>query len=173
MSLLEHLPSHLVGNAKVLSNREDILDLIEPGGVFVEVGVAFGDFTCKVLERCQPRVFVAIDLFDIEQHSTMWGRPMEQWLGRQTHERFYASRFDTAIAAGWFRMMIGDASARLEELADNSVDACYIDAGHGYEELKEQLRAAEPKLRRQGLMIVNVSTYIDFHSEPAAVNGVI
>ena len=67
------LPNEYLRNAKILSSQHEILRFLPKGGVFCEVGVAYGDFSAAVLEACLPRKFIAIDHFELEKYPSMWG----------------------------------------------------------------------------------------------------
>ena len=161
----KRLPAHLLQHARVLSSREDILGFLPVDRVFVEIGVAFGDFTREILDRCRPRRMFAIDFFNIERHPVVWGKPVQHWLGGRTHEAFYAQRFAAEIEADRVRMLVGNAFDQVGTLPDDSVDIFYVDAGHSYDELKQQLEVIRRKVKDDGYIIMNDYTIYDFYGD--------
>ena len=167
------LPHHLLRHARVLPSREDILGFLPNNGVFVEIGVAFGDFTRKILATCKPQKMFAIDFFNIERHPVIWGKPVEHWLGSKTHKAFYAERFAVEIREERLHMLIGNAFDQLQVLDDASIDIFYVDAGHSYDELREQLGVLRRKVKPTGYIIMNDYTFSDYNSATPSFYGVI
>lgn len=135
--------------------------------------MAFGDFTGKVLATCQPQHLLAVDFFNIERHPMVWGKPVEHWLGSNSHETFYADRFASEIEEGRLRMLVGNAFDQLQTLEDASVDVFYVDAGHSYEELREQLAVLKCKIKPTGYIVMNDYTFSDYNSVVPSLYGVI
>ncbi len=155
------LPAHLLQNARILPDRTDILPLLPKGKVFVEVGVAFGQFTDLILEICQPSLFIAIDLFRLHELETMWGRPTAEWLDGKDHLSFYRDKYRDLIEAGRMQVLAGDSAEMLASLPDGSIDILYLDADHTYEGVKRDLAALAPKLHEDGILIANDYTMVE------------
>ena len=149
------LPARLLANARILPKRVDILPLIPKGGVFVEIGVALGDYSAKIMKICEPDLFVGIDFFNLHETDACWGKPSEEVLRGKTHEQFYRDRFEDPIAAGRMRIMVGDTSESLAQMADSSIDIAYVDASHTYEAVKTELALLNRKLNPTGWIILN------------------
>ncbi|AQT04323.1 hypothetical protein [Acetobacter persici] len=67
------LPPFLLRNARLLPNRDDILPLLSRHAVIAEVGVMTGDFSKKILDICKPRLFYALDIFNVHELPEVWG----------------------------------------------------------------------------------------------------
>ena len=149
------MPSHLIANARLLSDRYEILPLLPKGAVIAEVGVALGDFSDTILQVCEPRHFIAIDIFTIHEMASLWGKPTTELFGHRTHEAFYRDRFAVPIADGRMTVLNQDSAAALELLADGSVDVFYVDADHSHAAVAGELAVIKRKIRDGGLIILN------------------
>jgi len=149
------LPPHLLAKARILPKRTDILPLLPKGGVFVEIGVALGDYSETIQRICRPDLFIGIDIFTLHETKMLWGRPTVEALTGKTHEAFYRDRFQTAIEAGKMRVMAGDSAESLLQLADASIDIAYLDADHGYDFIRTQLALLKLKVKPAGWIILN------------------
>jgi Methyltransferase domain len=152
------LPNEFLKHAKILSSRHDILPFLPKGGVFCEVGVAYGDFSAAMLGACLPRKFIAIDHFELEKYPSMWG-----WerLAGQSHEAFYRDRFRDEIGLGQMELMRGYSHDSLPLLPDASVDVFYVDAWHSYEAVATELSIIKSKIAPDGWIVLNDYTLYD------------
>jgi hypothetical protein len=144
-----------LANARLLTNRLEILPRLPQGGVFVEVGVAFGDFSERVLEVCRPDRFIGIDLFDLHEHEMVFGHSRREIMGDLDHEQFFLNKVSRFAQAAEISTLRGDSVASLETLADESVDIFYVDADHTYEGVKRDLAALKSKVKPDGYIIFN------------------
>jgi hypothetical protein len=150
-------------DAKLYATREDMVrDLYgEAGGVVGEVGVALGEFSRFLVGALAPSEFIAIDIFDLHTHETVWGYPSSELLSHQTHREYYANAMKGSDCA--VRVLEGRSSDRLRDVDDGCFDLLYIDAGHGYADVKEDAKVASKKIGRNGLLIFNDYIMIDHH----------
>jgi hypothetical protein len=58
-----NLPPHIMSGCKLLPDRDYVLPLLPKGGIVAELGVAYGDFSRKILNFIKPEYFYAIDIF--------------------------------------------------------------------------------------------------------------
>jgi hypothetical protein len=149
------LPNRLVANARILPKRADILPLLPTGGVFVEIGVALGDYSAKIMEVCRPDMFIGIDIFTIHEAAKIWGRPTIEVFSGKTHEAFYCDRFKRAIAAGQMRVIAGDSSKSLAQFEDASIDVAYLDADHTYDSVRNELALLNRNVNAAGWIVLN------------------
>lgn len=150
------LPPFLLRNARLLPNRDDILPLLPRHAVIAEVGVMTGDFSKKILDICKPRLFYALDIFNVHELPEVWGRPSAEMFAHKTQQAFYESRFAEDIARGQVRVLAGDSGVMLEHLPDKGVDVIYLDADHNYQAVVRDLEICERKLKpHTGLLILN------------------
>ena len=156
------LPWYLLRNARVLPNRMDILPLLPKGGIIAEIGVMTGIFSRLLLDHCHPKLFYALDLFDIHTLPEVWGKPTAEVFDGLTHQGFYERTFSQDIAAGRMKVLAGNSHAMLEHIPDGSLDVAYIDADHTYPAVAGELRLCAKKLKPEtGLIIVNDYVMVD------------
>lgn len=168
------LPDRLLRNTRVLPDRYAMLPLLPRGRVFVEVGVATGDFSSEILRVCQPSRFVAIDDFRFHTWPMRWaGRPVEEIFAGRTHVEYYRERFAAEIASDRVLVMHDDSARALENLGDATVDVVYLDADHAYESVKRELAIVRRKLRPDGIIVLNDYTMVDVVGPGMAPYGVI
>jgi 23S rRNA U2552 (ribose-2'-O)-methylase RlmE/FtsJ len=149
------LPGRLLANARILPKRADILPLLPKGGVFVEIGVALGDYSATIMQICQPDMFVGLDVFTVHETQKLWGKPTVEVLKGKTHEEFYRDRFKKLIEAGRMNVIAGDTSEALATMADGSIDIAYVDGDHAYDFVKNQLVILNSKVKPNGWIILN------------------
>lgn len=131
------------------------LPLWPKNAVIAEIGVAQGNFTQHILDRCTPSKFLAIDLFDLHELPVLWGKPPSEIFENRTHEDYYRQRFADEIAAGRMEVMKGESAATIAGLEDESVDVFYVDADHLYEGVKRDLEALKSKVKPDGWIVMN------------------
>jgi len=96
-----------------MNKREDVVKLIKPGGVGVELGVAEGEFSHRVLQQNHFEHFYSIDMWagdrghDIEQYK----RVVHRLRPHRSKNTILKMRFDEA----------------LDLFEDNSLDFVYVD----------------------------------------------
>ncbi|HEX3862781.1 MAG TPA: class I SAM-dependent methyltransferase [Stellaceae bacterium] len=149
------LTGKLVQNAKVLASRLDILPLLPKNIIFVEVGVALGDFTDEVLKQCNVSSFIAIDLFCWDKYPDMWRGRAGQVLSGRLHVDYYRERFQYYIDRDILKMLVGNSIDMLRTLPDKSADVIYVDANHNYPAVKAELSIIQHKIKDDGIIIFN------------------
>ncbi len=159
-----NLPSlnrcHIDSNAHLFATRNDLIEAlgIEPGGVVTEIGVAVGDFSDFLLRSLQPRLFVAIDTFELRTIPAHWGQSTASF-GEQTHLEYYRKRFEHYGSR--VRIDVARSHEALAGYLDESFDLIYIDALHDYENVRQDANLAARKLKRSGVIVFNDYTMFD------------
>ncbi len=89
----------------------------------------------------------------------------------RTHGDFYRSRFAAEIASGQVEILRGDSAAAIAGLPDESVDVFYVDADHTYEGVRRDLDALLPKIKPDGLIVLNdyIPAEIGFSNLPYGI----
>ena len=123
---------------RVLPTREALLDVLPKGGTIAELGVAFGDFSAKILAGAEPRELHLVDMWEAERYKS--GRLQVQ------------ERFGKEIEAGRIKLHIGKSVDCLARFPDRAFDFIYIDTNHGYDTTIAELRLGAPKIREGGLI---------------------
>jgi hypothetical protein len=142
-------------DARLYADRWHMIDNLGPKKLdsVVELGVALGDFSTALIERYQPNIFYAIDLFTLHEYASLWDRDTAQIFKGRTHAEVYAERMLNYRD----RMAIqqGDGADELAKLPDGSIDLIYIDGSHSYDNVVRDGAAARKKIRPGGILIFN------------------
>ena len=147
-------PIH-VQNARICPSRHHVLNELPKGGVWGEIGVAFGDYSEPVLKHVRPIRFHAIDLFDLEKHKIIFGKKSADIFKGSTHEDYYRKRFATEINCKQMILHKGFSVEVLNQFDDEYFDVLYIDAAHDYANVMKDLNVAKKKIKINGLIILN------------------
>lgn len=149
------LTSKHMDNARVFADRNDMVASlrIPHGGAIAELGVALGEFSIDLIKTLQPREFVAIDAFVLDQLPSLWGRPTADIFQGQSHRDFYQK----SLAGGSCTVTIceGLSYAMLETFPDQHFDMIYVNSDHSYEATKQNAIVAMRKVRRDGVVLFN------------------
>jgi len=125
--------------AKSFTRRDDVATLIRTGGVAVELGVAAGDFSERILKHDQVGHLYSIDMWAGDR-----GHGLDQY--REAIVRLSPYRDRNSI----LRMRFDEA---LQLFGDASLDFIYVDGyAHDGELDGETFRAWFPKLRHGGII---------------------
>jgi len=138
-----------------------MLEYLPKNGVVAEVGVAFGRYTRKILEILHPAKFVAIDTFELDKTSWSGHHAYRDTLGDLGHEAYYRQKFQDRIDNGSFIIKKGYSHVKLMEFDDAYFDMIYIDAAHDYASVKQDLAAANVKIKPDGYIVLNDYTLMD------------
>jgi len=155
-------------NCKVVSSRYELLHFLPKNSIGAEVGVMAGDFSECILNAVTPQQLYLIDTFNSDD----WVRLGEKARFKAAeHLGYLQNRFQSQIAGGTVFLMQGLSTDILPKFDDNSFDWIYIDAGHSYDEVTDDLYQAKRLVKPEGYIIMN--DYI-FHSHWESMNyGVI
>lgn len=120
-------------NCRALPSREEMLKRIPTGSVCIEVGVAQGYFSEKILETINPQ-----KLYLIEYDADMAGR--------------LAQKFEAEIRMGRVTVLCGDSVEMLRTIPESSIDFVYLDATHDYEHPKAELEICKNIIKTDGII---------------------
>ena len=150
------IPQSCCEGARLFSNRVEALKYWPKNARYCEVGVAYGEFADAVIRVCEPRQVKLVDRFDIPIDFDYWGKTYLADSGL-THLLYIRSKYKEDKRVTLHK---GESSQVLSTFEDNSFDIIYIDAGHGYESVKEDIKQAVKKVCPGGLLVFNDYTYI-------------
>lgn len=127
-------------NCRLLSDRLSLLDCIKEDFKteinFVEIGVAFGDYSEEILHRCKPKKLILIDAWQGERY--------EKGLDN------VKSKFTNEISDGKVEIKKGYSTDKLKEIENNTLDVVYIDTVHDYETTWNELLLCKDKVKASG-----------------------
>lgn len=129
--------THVQGG-ELLPDRLHLLDALPKDALVAEVGVAFGDFSREILDRCRPAKLHLVDAWEAERYESGIGRV----------ERL----FEEEIAAGQVELHQGLSTDRLPLFDAASLDWVYIDTDHSYDTTKAELRLSDRIVKPDGLI---------------------
>ncbi len=127
---------HLIEGSRLFANRSDLIRSLpiaaDGTAVIAEVGVEIGNFSEFMLDVLKPRLFVAIDYFNLDKLTThLWGTvPVAVAFDGLSHKEFYQRRFSSY--GGVLRIEQGDSHECLARYNSPEFDLIYIDANHTY-----------------------------------------
>jgi len=128
-----------VQNAKLLSNRSDLLERLPNGGNVAEVGVDQGEFSDEILAKCQPAKLHLIDVWNTERYG----------LQKETEVK---NKFKPQIETGAVEINKGFSTTVLPQFEDHYLDWVYIDSDHTYNTTAEELKIARTKVKHGGFI---------------------
>jgi hypothetical protein len=127
-------PEHLEG-AVLLPHRDALVETL-PYGVGAEIGVAFGDFSEKLLPRASKLYLI------------------DAWVGERYEpgRKMVADRFAAEVAQG--RVVIKRAKSvdALKRLPNHSLDWIYVDSDHSLPTTRAELKLALAKVKPDGVI---------------------
>jgi predicted O-methyltransferase YrrM len=106
--------------------------------VFAEVGVRDGDSAAVILDTFPSMQYYAIDLWDKESQKQQ--RAYKEFRARTGNHR------DRITEIHGYSYDVAD------QIPDNSLDMCFIDADHHYESVIRDINAYWPKVKKGGII---------------------
>jgi hypothetical protein len=147
-------PEHLL-NAQLYADRLHMIAHLGPQKLqsVAELGVALGDFSKSLIERYNPDIFYAIDIFTLHEYEMLWNQETSKLLEGRTHCEAYLHRMQPY--RNQLLIKQGDGADELAKLPDASIDLIYIDGSHHYANVVRDCAAAHRKVKPGGLLIFN------------------
>lgn len=141
---IPHISQNIEGFCNFRNFYLEIARWIPDGGVWVEVGVYWGQsFSYAVVECVNSGK--KIDLVAVDAWPDAWTSP-EGW---PMLEKF---KHEMEPLDGLYRFIQSGSAAAAAHFADASVDFVFIDADHVYERVHEDLLAWLPKIKPGGII---------------------
>ena len=128
-----------VQNCRVFPTRTALVADLEPEGIGVEVGVAYGSFTKTLLKEAKPTKLHLVDSWDSERYSP----------GKLKVE----ARFEDEIRSGQVMVNQGLSVDVMPNFDDRYFDWIYLDTNHSYETTAAELKLAAQKVKPGGLIL--------------------
>jgi len=140
----QHIPDiklnvqHL-SDAKLISDRHTLLELLPKHGICAELGVANGDFTEAIFTINQPKKLHLVDI----------------WQSERYNDDLYNNvcrKFDNQLAAGQCQIHRKLSTDAVLDFPDSYFDWIYIDTTHSYKLTKEELTLYASKIKPGGVI---------------------
>lgn len=128
-----------IQNARLLTTREELLELLPKGGVVAELGVDEGEFSKSILEINKPKKIHLVDFWGSKRYN-------------QDKRRKVETRFKRNIEANNLEINLGLSTEVVEEFQDNYFDWIYIDTAHSYKTTIEELELYRNKIKSNGFI---------------------
>lgn len=144
-------------NAKLYSNRWDWVTQLPKGLNIMEVGVLAGDFAEHIFNNINPNSLHLVDTW--EQSDSIFQRGENNLRFKEGENLDFAKkRFPHPNV--YFH--VGRSQSVLPGLIGNTdeFDLIYIDAGHSYEEVKQDIHNAIKLLKQNGTIVINDYVYV-------------
>ena len=152
--LLDRLVSR---DARRAAKRDFLFDVVPRGGVVIEVGVFDGDFSERILALNEPRQLHLVDPWFTKDDGTLYDGPTQQFASAEQASarledqyRHVTTRFSGEIASGRIEVHRTLSHLAAPQFPDEHFDWIYVDASHFYDDVKVDLEAFWPKLKRGG-----------------------
>lgn len=139
--LWRHMDQALMDETKLLSDRYMMLDRLPKNAVVAEIGVAQGNFSREILARTSPARLCLIDLWDAEDERYS-----------QTAYDGIQSALADEIKNGVVELHRGFSAPTLAGFPADTFDWVYVDAGHDYENARQDLESAFKVVKSGGLI---------------------
>jgi hypothetical protein len=131
----------------------EFTSLMPKNAVVAEIGVQGGGFSAFALRYAQPKKLFLIDCWK-HQAVQIYDDP-DANIPDYEQEKLYRavkSRFKHEIKSGQVKIIRAFSQNAVTQFPDEYFDWIYIDANHGYDAIKEDIRAWWPKVKKGGLM---------------------
>lgn len=140
----EQIPKHNlqkrhIENAKLITDRKGLLELLPKEGILAELGVDEGSFSEVILSTCNPKKLHLIDLWGSERYNRNKRKSVE-------------NKFKQQIENGKIAINVGLSTEVVNEFQDNYFDWIYIDTSHSYETTIKELEAYRLKIKDNGII---------------------
>ena len=138
----------------IVPGRIDLLRAMPRGGVVAEIGVAWGDFSTRILDINKPKRLLLVDCWDVVPESHPGQRDKNSKRKRpQQLERYRACcrnhLMDSRV------IVIRDDSIQVARhiLTDKSLDWLYLDSNHFYKHARKELPVYWDKIKPGGWLM--------------------
>ena len=163
--VIDTYPSHV----KVMVGEENrraraelrtflIEDFITPQTIGAEIGVAWGDFSQRLLEVANPQLLHLIDPWFMNESTRIYKRH-GHWKFGKTQEAFDAvhetviKRFQKETESGQVIIHRKPSVEAAELFKDEELDWVYIDGDHAYKAILADLNSYFPKVKQGGMLL--------------------
>lgn len=126
-------------NARLITDRKVLLQLLPKGGTFAELGVANGDYTSQILSISAPEKLHLIDIWHSERYN-------------ETLFNNVSTKFSSELSAGQVQIHRKLSTEAVDDFPDYYFDWIYIDTTHCYKGTKAELELYASKIKPGGII---------------------
>lgn len=147
--MIEHNYKKIQGWFNMENQYLELLDLVPEGGLFVELGSWKGKSTSfmatEIANKGKKINFFTVDAF---KGATNNPEPYEI-SSYKTDNEIVFNEFvsNTAHLTDYFSVIVEESDRASRHFVDGSVDAIFIDAGHSYEAVRDDIKSWLPKMK--------------------------
>ena len=135
----KYFPNKIWGFFTWTTLYSDMLDRFPDGSTFVEIGVLEGQSLAYLIQEMIIRGkninIIAVDYFQKKSGNSL--------------DRFNKNM---AKVQDKFRLIVGTSVNASKQIPDDSVDFVFIDAAHDYDNVRDDILAWQPKVKKGGVM---------------------
>ncbi|MDR1320080.1 MAG: class I SAM-dependent methyltransferase [Gracilibacteraceae bacterium] len=144
-----------IQGALLLPDRITALRYLPRGGIAAEVGVAYGDFSERILALMKPAKFYAVDYFSqADPFAKFWGRD-DFRRDNMPHQQWYERKFKKEIENGILETRQGLSWECMADFPDDYFDYVYLDAAHDFYSVKKDISVLINKVKDGGYIQFN------------------
>lgn len=132
------LQQHLE-HARLITDRQKLLQLLPKGGTVAELGVANGDYTVQIQDISAPEKLHLIDIWQSERYN-------------ETLFNNVCSKFSAGLSAGKVQIHRKLSTEAAGDFPDHYFDWIYIDTSHCYKGTKAELELYASKIKPGGII---------------------
>lgn len=120
-----------IKNAKLLFNRESLLEKMPKGGIVAEFSTGKGEFSKKILNICRPKKLYCIDM----------------WLDENIYSEM-TENLMVEIESGVVKILKGNFDEQIKIIGEHELDFLYI-APHDYTYCKKVLEKCQSRIKEE------------------------
>lgn len=131
----------------IYQDRKEFTRKMPTGGIVAEIGVQRGDYSSVILELSQPKTLYLIDCWEVQP-----GEYEADPANRVNHQLFYEGILKKYADRPDVTVMKMYSEVASQKFTDEYFDWVYIDANHGLEAVRSDLRLWWPKVKVNGFL---------------------
>ena len=153
--MIEHKYQNIEGWFNMESQYLDLIQLTPDNGTFIELGAYRGKSTCfavtEIINQNRKIKFYTVDMFKgISELSD--SKEIDAYNKVNISDIYIDFTKNTEHIKNKFEVIISMSDIAASKFSNNSVDTIFIDAGHSYEAVFNDLKAWYPKMKNGSIM---------------------
>ncbi|WNO61811.1 class I SAM-dependent methyltransferase [Rheinheimera sp. MMS21-TC3] len=141
-----------IEQARLITDRQELLQLLPKGGTVAELGVANGDYTKQILNISAPKKLHLIDIWQSERYN-------------ETLFQNVCKKFGAELSKGQVQIHRKLSVEAADDFPDHYFDWIYIDTTHCYKGTKAELETYASKIKPGGIIAGHDYTMGNWNSQ--------